>query len=224
MQLTSYSSHDDYVKAQRRTDKRKSDRPALRKSEVDKIVHWLTDWWNAEEMGFCVKGLCHGARYGHEVDWFSERFPLPYEVDVIGTDLFTKGHPKVYKWDFHDTNKKWIGKFDFVYSNSLDHAHDPKRALLTWIGQLTMPGRLFLQWNDRCINTSMGDCFGAHFHEYLNLVRSVGEIDDLIWQYRTTVTTVVKKKLPNRTRRQRLRDRRRKRRGGRGVDEEGGKV
>lgn len=38
-----------------------------------------------------------------------------------------------------------MGKFSFIYTNSLDQAFDPNRALDTWADQLTADGRIYLE-------------------------------------------------------------------------------
>ena len=63
--------------------------------------------------------------------------------DVIGTEISdTAGQfANTVQWDFHDVNGEWVSRFDFVYSNSLDHAWNPKFALQTWLNQLNPKGR-----------------------------------------------------------------------------------
>lgn len=87
-------------------------------------------------------GLCHGSRNGTEVRWFREAL----EVNILGTDISdTAGQFDLTQWDFHDVNTDWIGQFDFVYTNSHDHAYDPQKALETWIGQIKPNGAVLLE-------------------------------------------------------------------------------
>ena len=48
-------------------------------------------------------------------------------------------------WDFHEIKKDWENKFDIIYSNSHDQAHDPEKALKNWIKSLKKGGLLFLE-------------------------------------------------------------------------------
>ena len=92
--------------------------------------------------GLGVNGLCHGARNGYEVEYFRKHL----DSEVIGTDISdtAKNFPNMVVWDFHDQNPKWVNSFDFVYSNSLDQALYPEKALKTWANQLNENGRIYI--------------------------------------------------------------------------------
>ncbi|MGR3615773.1 MAG: hypothetical protein ACU0BB_07000 [Paracoccaceae bacterium] len=77
--------------------------------------------------GLGATGVCHGARNGFEVEWFRNEL----SGDVIGTDISDTAtqFPNMHVWDFQDVNPEWEGKFDFAYTNSLDQAMEPRRAL-----------------------------------------------------------------------------------------------
>ena len=49
------------------------------------------------------------------------------------------------QWDFHDENPDWLGKFDFVYTNSLDQSWKPKLALSTWLNQIKNDGIVIIE-------------------------------------------------------------------------------
>lgn len=108
-----------------------------------------------------TRGICHGVRRGVEQRWFSEKLNIP----VIGTDIGESAShfPNTVQWDFHERNADWVGGFDFVYTNSHDHAYDPKKAFDAWIEQLKPDGMLFiehsLQHNE--ISSSKLDPFAA---------------------------------------------------------------
>ena len=91
-----------------------------------------------------LTGICHGTRNG-----FEQRFMADYAgFDVVGTEISdTAGQfANTVQWDFHDVNGEWVSRFDFVYSNSLDHAWNPKLALQTWLNQLNPRGVLALEY------------------------------------------------------------------------------
>ena len=185
MKLKRYESYDLYVKSQEDTDRKKGPRPALHYIEVSDNASWL------RRRGHVSYGMCHGARAGQEVDWFRDEFP---GAKIWGTDLFPKGHLSVCKWDFSRPRRKWVGKFDFVYSNALDHAMDPVATLKCWFNQLKPDGFLLIQWSRYHIRSLCGDCFGAHFHEYIAMLNSIGKVVDVNFHYKTTVTIISRRR------------------------------
>jgi SAM-dependent methyltransferase len=167
------------------SDRKKSERTSVLREDITKI-HLSLDI-----LGISVGSvICHGAREGQEVDWFSEEFG----IDAVGTDLLERKHPKVAQWDFHDQFLEWVGQFDLVYSNSLDHAHDPELAVRTWFDQLTSGGVLCIQWSHWSLRAVMGDCFGAGFHDYVFLLDHIGEVIDVVHHRGTVVTIVARRK------------------------------
>ena len=88
-------------------------------------------------------GLCHGTRRGLEQAWFRDLLGC----EVIGTEISDTASqfPHTVQWDFHDANPLWVGKADFVYSNSFDHSYDPALCFRTWAAQLKPDGLLLLE-------------------------------------------------------------------------------
>ncbi len=112
----------------------------------------------------------------------------PQLEEVVGTDLYARDQERVIKWDFHKPKDEWIGRFDFVYTNSFDHSNCPLECLQMWMAQLKPTGLLLLSWSfahkldDRPqLPYPGGDCFGAALHEYIDLCRQVGDVTDLLW-------------------------------------------
>jgi hypothetical protein len=112
--------------------------------------------------GLGATGVCHGARNGYEVEWFRREL----QGDVVGTDISETAtdFPNMSVWDFQDENPDWAGKFDFVYTNSLDQAMEPWRALSSWAKQLTKLGRIYVEHTMAHSPEGAGemDPFGAH--------------------------------------------------------------
>ncbi|MCG6883076.1 MAG: class I SAM-dependent methyltransferase [Silicimonas sp.] len=112
--------------------------------------------------GLGATGVCHGARNGYEVEFFRKAL----EGEIIGTDISETAtqFPHMHVWDFQDVNPDWAGKFDFIYTNSLDQAMDPKRALEAWTQQLAPDGRIYIEHTMAHSPTDAGkmDPFGAH--------------------------------------------------------------
>lgn len=90
-----------------------------------------------------ISGLCHGARNGFEQNFFIDNF----DFTTLGTDISDTASQfrNSVEWDFHDRNDEWVGKFDFVYTNSHDQSWNPKQALGTWLDQLKDDGVLILE-------------------------------------------------------------------------------
>lgn len=112
--------------------------------------------------GLNTSGICHGARNGFEVEWFRKELG----GDVIGTDISDTAtqFAHMHVWDFQQENPEWIGKFDFVYTNSLDQAMSPDRALKVWAQQLKPNGRIYIEHTMAHSPEGAGemDPFGAH--------------------------------------------------------------
>jgi hypothetical protein len=91
------------------------------------------------------KGICHGSRVGKEVGWFNHH--LPTGSHVFGTDIEASAtkFANTIEHDFHEVKNEWLNSFDFIYSNSHDHAKDPKKALKNWLLSIHDEGFLFLE-------------------------------------------------------------------------------
>ncbi len=118
-------------------------------------------------------GLCHGTRRGNEQLWLAEI--LGGDLQVIGTEIADTAtdFPNTVQWDFHKENDDWIGKADFVYSNSWDHSYNPELAFGVWIDSLRPGGVLVLDWTEGHSETGVSemDPFGAsrdHLQSMLN--------------------------------------------------------
>lgn len=88
-------------------------------------------------------GICHGTRRGNEQKWFRQYL----SCDVIGTEISESAtqFEHTVQWDFHKENPEWIGKADFIYSNSFDHSYDPEACLNTWMKSLRAGGFCILE-------------------------------------------------------------------------------
>jgi len=78
--------------------------------------------------------ICHGVRQGKELDFFTAQgFGR-----VLGTDLFVpdKVAGNIIKANFSVGRPEWIGQFDVVYSNAIDHAQNIIETIDVWGEQL----------------------------------------------------------------------------------------
>ena len=94
-----------------------------------------------------LKGVCMGARNGSEVLAFESLLNEDYEVNVIGTDISPSAETvqKMIVHDFHKPLPREYGAMDFIYSNSLDQANNPRLALESWLHSLSPYGCIYLE-------------------------------------------------------------------------------
>lgn len=185
MKLRRFSTYKRYIEAQWRTDARKPAKLTwAQREQVTAMARWLRNYDCPVSFG-----LCHGVRHGDEIDWFQAEFPA---AEIVGTDLFPKNHPKTIKWDFAHPKPEWQGKCDFVYSNALDHAQHPQTCLRVWLDQLKPDGVLFVQWTPLHGPGGVrgGDCFGAHFHEYIQMLCKAGRVIDVLYHQTANPVTL----------------------------------
>lgn len=122
-----------YLRIQEAGNKKKINNVFAKEENILFLSGYLRN--NLENISF---GICHGTRRGLEQQWFSEQL----RCDVIGSEISETAcqFPKTIQWDFHDVKPEWVGKASFVYSNSLDHAYDPAKALGVWMQSLAPGG------------------------------------------------------------------------------------
>ena len=153
--------YNEYRDAQISANKLKFDRVWAEKDTLECIAQYIETSFNAPTRQK-QRGLCHGARNGWEVKWLKERL----RCDVLGTDISETaiGLEDMVQHDFHDVEEAWIGQFSFIYTNSLDQAFDPARALRVWVDQLAEGGSIFIEHtiHHSPSGASAMDPFGAH--------------------------------------------------------------
>ena len=171
--LHRYTSYEDYKATQVRWNKEKLGRVFADDATLELIASDL------EKRRF-KSGICHGARNGYEVEFFRKR-----GMEVIGTDISDTclQFPHMVVQDFHEPRDEWLGRFGFVYTNSLDHSFDPKKALETWAGQLTPEGRIYIEHTRLHEPARAGetDPFGAKAEAMPKLLKEWGfSVDDVL--------------------------------------------
>lgn len=181
MILHQFKDYEEYLESQRRGSKRRPNRrPGAMPGQIDRIV----DYWNSNRENDLSRGICHGARCGTEVNLLQHGFP---GGKILGTDLCPIDKNTVIEWDFHLQKEEWVGVFDLIYTNSLDHSPKPEACLATWVRQLTPIGMLFVVWAHGCrldnrpLPHPGGDCFGASLDEYIWLINKIIPVRDLLW-------------------------------------------
>lgn len=155
MKLHKYDSQKQYREIQIKANKRKIDWVWVKKKNIETIIDYFlqkteksfkVDGWNIP-----VKVLCHGTRNGKEQGYFEDILYNKHDLfqDVLGTEISPTASqfPNTAQWDFHDQKEEWVGSFDIVYSNALDHSHSPRKCVQTWLEQLNEDGLLFVEWS-----------------------------------------------------------------------------
>jgi len=56
-----------------------------------------------------------------------------------------KKFAKTLQWDFHEIKPEWVGSCDFIYTNSWDHAYDPREAFKAWCECLSTKRNSYLE-------------------------------------------------------------------------------
>ena len=143
--LHKYNSYEQYKESQIRLNKKKldliwADENTLKKVSniIDKSLEQKNNASNK------IHGICHGTRNGFEQNFLNKIIP---NSNIIGTDISNTAlnFENSIQWDFHDQKEEWVGKFDFVYSNSLDQSWKPKLALTTWLNQINNDGIVIIE-------------------------------------------------------------------------------
>jgi hypothetical protein len=105
--------------------------------------------------------ICHGSKAGMESTYLAKALGC----EGIGTDIAPPAHATgVVQWDFHEDSAEWKGRASVIYTNALDHAYDPKKALNAWVKQLVPDGLIFIEHTmlHAPQGASSSDPFGAH--------------------------------------------------------------
>lgn len=156
--LHQYDSYEEYRKVQIFHNYRKLGRVWADTDTLDLLGDSLIDLFGKGP----IRGLCHGSRNGFEQNYLNDKYAA---FEVIGTDISpsARDYPNSVEWDFHDVNPDWVGRFDFVYSNSLDQSWQPRQALGTWLGQLRPGGVVVIEHSEEQSPMAAGemDPFGV---------------------------------------------------------------
>ena len=169
MKKYQYKDYDHYVKCQRLGFERKKNRCWAIKENIKTIAEYINMACSTEY------GLCHGTRGGYEQKWFAKY--LKNNISVIGTEIGNSDVENTIRRDFNLVHEDLIQQFDFVYSNSFDHAFDPDKTINVWADQVKKGGLLILEWDERqehrgCISKGVNktDPVSLTFEEIKNLL------------------------------------------------------
>ena len=134
MKIFAYRDYAHYVVAQTEANKRKIEVVWVSEQSINAIV---------EYHGTAYSVLCHGTRNAAEQRLFWKAYPW---ARILGTEISETASQfqMTVQWDMQQPNPEWIGSFDIVYSNAIDHAIYPEKAIRTWLAQLSKKGRLYI--------------------------------------------------------------------------------
>lgn len=177
MKFHAYQDYDQYRQSQITVNHRKLKiNPYLHQTTLGCIKYIIKyiklnrpDAWS---------GICHAVRNGWEVQVFKH-----FGLFTIGTEISDTANAfeGVYQHDMHDYKERWVGLFDFVYCNAMDHAYDPDKCIKTWLEQLNETGLLFIEWTKyHGGGVNAPNCFSAEKDEYVNLVAKHGRVVDVL--------------------------------------------
>jgi hypothetical protein len=179
MKKYKYKNYEEYVNCQKAANKKKSKNVWAKEENIKCIAEYIDKYFlkkyaNPSIIGTCKFGLCHGVRQGLEQKWFTKYLR---GCCIIGTEVGETKGKDIIKWDFNKTRIEWIGKFDFIYSNSFDHAYDPESTINVWADQLKPGGLIILEYDRRQEHTgeiSKGvnkvDPISIRFEELIKLI------------------------------------------------------
>ncbi len=139
MKKYNYKNYEEYVNCQVAANKKKHQNIWAKEKNIKAIAKYL-------KPKHPVFGLCHGVRQGLEQKWFIKYLPNCF---TIGTEIGEPTGLNTYRWDFNQTRWRWMKKFDFIYSNSFDHAFDPEKTINVWAKQLKSNGLIILEYDRR---------------------------------------------------------------------------
>ena len=141
MKVHKYKSYDEYVASQKNANRKKAKNVWAEEKNIATIAEFLQPY-NPRY------GICHGVRQGLEQKWFMQYLP---ECEVIGTEIGEVRQDDKYtmQWDFNKENHLLKNKFDFLYSNSFDHAFNPASTFRIWADQVKTGGFIVFEYDRR---------------------------------------------------------------------------
>jgi len=141
MKIWKYKDDKDYRENQYDANRAKLNKQWVQVWDIKMIAVCMS------QMNMDIKSiLCHGTRNGAELRFFETEYP---RAKIIGTEIAPTASifSNTIRHDFQKVHPKLIGKFNIVFSNSLDHSTNPLETLKVWRDQLIPNGKSML-WID----------------------------------------------------------------------------
>ena len=125
-------------------------------------------------------GMVHGARNGKFTNWLFESLGIPIKATELSPAVSSM-HSRTLEggWDFHEVQKGWLNRFDFIWSSSFFHSYDPYLCIQRWMSTVKRNA------NGQCIllHHAYGSApkaverdipFGANLGETICLINAAG--------------------------------------------------
>jgi len=140
------------------------------------------------ETGFQTSGaqmICLGTRNNHERDCFAKLLP---GASVKSLDIAPGSHAD-YIMDFTRLPDDWSGKWDIVYSNSLDHSFDANETFMSWL-RIIRSGGVLAVGVDYGAETTASDICSFHrdqVAEFIGALSGARLIGTAVTEYETWI-------------------------------------
>jgi len=144
MKVWEYKDYEEYKEAQIEANLEKQDFVWVTNFSVDQVF---------KRSPIAARILCHGTRNGAEQEIFSRRYR---HADIIGSEISpeAKKYKRTVQWDFNQVKEDWVGKFDIIYTNSVDHTTTPVETISVWLDQLAPNGTLYIDHGNKTNQTT----------------------------------------------------------------------
>ena len=138
MKIFKYKNYQEYEKAQKDAFIKKNKNVWAKEENIKTIAEYL-------KPRKPITGICHGVRQGWEVIWFRRYLGT---CNIVGTDIGNTKKEFIVRHDFNKPLNHDI-QYDFIYSNSFDHAYNPKSTFNIWADQVIKGGLIILEYDRR---------------------------------------------------------------------------
>jgi len=179
-----FSSHEEYVESQEKVCRKKLRLVTKGRSKLcftyPKTIE-LIKKHHKTPINFAI---CHGVRLGIEIGMF--QIALGGDGKWIGTEIVEElcDGENIIHHDFSAVKEEWVGKVDFIYTNSYDHSRYPEETIKVWLDSLAPDGRIYIEWtiwhNKLGRGKNKADCFAADLDEYRKIFEQAGEVEDVL--------------------------------------------
>lgn len=155
--------YSKYKEVQIATNIRKIDKSSIDERDIRILSSWLV-----KHVTPLKYGLCHGTRRGLEQIFFHKYTG----ASVLGTDISPTAtqFPNTIQHDFHEIKDEWIRYFDFVFSNSYDHAYNLELCIKQWMKCIRSQGVCILEHGDNHMDVKESDPIGLDKETLIKLV------------------------------------------------------
>lgn len=127
-----------------------------------------------------IEVACYGTRNNNERDKI--QYLLNGEgchAKAFSVDIAPKGNPD-YELDFNNLPKEWDGKWDIVFSTSLDHALNPSDSFYEWLRTIKPGGLLVISVDQYDSETTETDCSSLSENDFIEFASTSNNLFSLL--------------------------------------------